>query len=382
MKLIKIVIGLLGVIIFHSCHDERNSYGRKGTNEYTMEFVEGKMFLLDSMTAQTVNYMQLIGDTSLAIFNSPMNNICLFDWVTGKEKLKIRLQKEGPNAVNGIRGFYIQSKDSIWLYNDWKKDVYLVDADGILREKRCLQKLLYPIVERSYSVSPFPQTNVPIERVGNKLILQGMNDVLSNGVLPAATVLYDWNTNKLDIENPYPSVYANKDKINDEWNTFAYRQVPYTLNNKKEIVSGFPASDSIVVYNMNTDSYTSFFAGYSEETNIKPYISTSRTATQRNYLEQYQYTSVLYDTYRDLYYRLVVLPKVDYDLNDITTQQKDLAVIILNKDFKKVGEYCLEHDRYMYINAFVASEGLCINVFSEDDDYLKFKILKAIKNEK
>lgn len=139
MKLIKIVIGLLGVIIFHSCHDERNSYGRKGTNEYTMEFVEGKMFLLDSMTAQTVNYMQLIGDTSLAIFNSPMNNICLFDWVTGKEKLKIRLQKEGPNAVNDIRGLYIQSKDSIWLYNDWKKDVYLVDADGILREKRCLQ---------------------------------------------------------------------------------------------------------------------------------------------------------------------------------------------------------------------------------------------------
>ncbi|RHJ91733.1 DUF4221 family protein [Parabacteroides bouchesdurhonensis] len=361
---------------------ERNNYYRKGANEYTIELVGEKMFLLDSMTAQTVNYMQLLGDTSLAIFNSPMNNICLFDWTTGKEKLKINLHKEGPNAVRGIRGFYFQSKDSIWLYNEWKKELYLVDADGNLKEKRHLQDLLYPIAKQLYSVSPFPQTNVPIRKVDNKLVLQGMNDVISDEVFPAVTILYDLNVSKLDIKNPYPAVYSNKNKINDEWNTFAYRQVPYTLNDKKEIVSGFPASDSIVVYNMNTDSYTSVFAGYSEETNIKPYVPTSRTATQRNYLEQYQYTSILYDTYRNLYYRLVVLPKTDYDLNDAATQHKDLAVIILSKDFKKVGEYQLEHDQYMYINSFVASDGLCINVFSEDDDYLKFKVLKVTKNEK
>ena len=383
LKSVTVVTSIIGCfVVFHSCLGERNDYGRKGTDEYTMELAEDKMLLLDSMTAQTVNYMQLIGDTALAIFNSSMNDICLFDWATGKERYKISLHKEGPNAVKGIRGFYYQSKDSIWLYNEWEKDLYLVDADGNLKEKKRLRNLLYPVAKVSYSVSPYPQTNVPIGKVGDKLILQGMNDVISAGVLPAATILYDWSADKLDIKNPYPSVYANKDKINDEWNTFAYRQIPYTLNGKKEIVSGFPASDSLVVYNVNTDSYASFFAGYSEETDIKPYASTSRTATHRNYLEQYQYTSILYDTYRNLYYRLVVLPKTDYDLNDTATQQKDLAVIILDKDFKKVGEYRLEHDRYMYVNSFVVSDGLCINVFSEDDDYLKFKVLNVIENKK
>lgn len=382
MKFTKLILVLIVLTAFYSCLKKESLNNRKGTNEYTMEMVGEKSFLLDSMTAQTVNYIQLIGDTSLAIFNSPMNNICLFDWVTGKEKFKICLHKEGPNAVRGIRGFHFLSEDSIWLYNEWEKDLYLVDAEGNIKEKRCLGNLLYPSAKQSYSVSPFPQTNVPFEKVGDVLILQGMNDVITDEVLPAVTVLYNWTDNKLKVKNPYPSVYKNKNKINEEWNTFAYRETPYTLNDKKEIVSAFPASDSIVIYNIRTDNYTSFFAGYSEETNIKPHDPKSKTDSQRNYLEQYQYTSILYDAHQGLYYRLVVLPKMDYDLNNTATQQKDLAVIILNKKFEKVGEYILEHGRYLYINSFVTPDGLCINVFSEDDDYLKFKILRAVKNEK
>lgn len=382
MKAKQVIISFSIVVTFCSCLGDRSNNARKGTEEYTMQLVEDKLFSLDSMTSQEVNYMQLVGDTSLAIFNPPMNNICFFDWATGKERIKVNLRKEGPNAVKGICGFYFQSKDSIWLYNDWREILYLVDSEGNVKERRELKDLLYPISKHPYSACPFPQTNVPFGKVGNKLILSGMNGKVSDGVLPATTILYDWNANKLDIKNPYPSVYANKDKLADEWNTFAYREVPYTLNDKQEMVFSFPASDSIVVYGINNDSYFSVFAGYSEETNIRPHVPTSRTDSHRNYLEQYQYTSILYDSFRDLYYRLVVLPKTDYDLNDPSTQQKDLAVIILNTNFEKVGEYQLEHGRYLYANSFVVPDGLCINVVSDDDDYLKFKVLKAIKNEK
>lgn len=209
-----------------------------------------------------------------------------------------------------------------------------------------------------------------------------MNDLLVDGVLPAATILYNWDENALEVANPYPSAYGNKKRINDEWNTFAYREVPYTINDKEEIVSSFPASDSLVVYNIHTGKYISYFAGYSEETNIKPHVPISKTDGLRNYLEQYQYSSVLYDVHHQLYYRLVVLPLMDYDLNDVLTQQKGLAIIVLNNRYEKVGEYLLAHERYMYINSFVSPEGLCVNYFSDDDDYLKFKIWKPIKHEK
>ena len=381
---LKCIMGLIVVILCCSCCEYKNTNGRKGTNEYSMELSQEKSFFLDSTTSQEVKYMQLLGDTSLAIFNPPMNNICFFDWATGKERMKINLHKEGPHAVKGIVGFYFQSKDSVWLYDYWRKELYLADFEGNIKERRSLKDLLYPIAKQPYSVYPYPQTSTPFKKVDNKFILSGMDGIISDasdGVLPAATVLYDWNTNKLETKNPYPSVYDNKDKMS-AWHAFAYKQVPYTLNDKREMVFSFPASDSIVVYSIDKDSYSSFFAGYSEETHIKPHVSTSEIDSHRNYLEQYQYSSILYDSYRNLYYRLVVLPKMDYDLNDPATQQKDLAVIILNKNFEKVGEYQLEHERYYYGHSFVVPDGLCINVVSDDDDYLKFKVLKAIKNEK
>lgn len=381
MDYIKILTGLFFLSLF-ACTGDRKSENRIGTGEYTMAVVGNKVFALDSLTAQSSNYMQLLGDSILAVFNPPMNDIHLFDWATGKERGKIVLHKEGPNQAIGIRGFYILSEDSIWLYDEWKKELYLVNAAGDVKEKRALGKLLYPMAKQLYSVSPFPQTNVPISKAGDKLVLQGMNDVIGEGVLPAATILYDWHSGTISLRNPYPSAYPDKMKINEEWNTFAYREVPYTLNGRQEIVSSFPASDSIIVYDIKTDCYSSYFAGYSEETHIKPHVPTSKTDAQRNYLEQYQYSSILYDPYRELYYRLIVLPKTDYDLNNPVTQQKALAVIILDKAFKKVGEYQLENERYMYINSFVGPEGLCINIFSEDDDYLSFKVLNVLRNEK
>lgn len=106
------------------------------------------------------------------------------------------------------------------------------------------------------------------------------------------------------------------------------------------------------------------------------------TALSKHFLEQYQYAGIFYDKYQEVYYRLVVRPTFDYDINDERTHNKPLCIIILDKNFNKVGEFNLEKDAYRYRNIFISEEGLHINVASNNDDYLRFITLKLTKNGK
>lgn len=378
-RITKATIGFL-VVFFYSC-SVSTVHDRIGANIYTFKLGDDKMFYLDSMTTQESGYMQLIDSNQLAIYNRPANTICIFDINAEREIRKVQLYKEGPNAVIGIQGFYYQSKDSIWLFRSWQQEFVLVNESGEIIDKRILADKLPPIDKQAfYSVSPFPLTDLPILKNENVLILQGMNGAeVKDGLLqPATTILYDFNSDKLRLANPYPAIYG--DEINDRWGTFSYRATPYTLNEKNEMILSFPADDSISVYNIKDDLYTRFFAGYSLETNIKPLpLKSSQTDLQEQYLKQYQYAGILYDKYHNLYYRLVMLPIYDYDIRVPNTQYKALAVIILNSSFEKVGEYKLEKANYKYRNIFVSEEGLHINIQSDDDDYLKFITLNIVK---
>lgn len=378
IKMTKVIVGAL-ILLFCACSINKD-HDRMGVDIYTFQLGDSKMIYLDSMTTQESNYMQLINSNQLGIYNQPAHTICIFDIGTGKEVKKVQLYKEGPNAVIDIQGFYYQSEDSIWLYRSWQQEFVLINEYGEIIDRKMLADKLPPIDKHAYySVAPFPLTDLPILKIENTLILQGMNGPeVENGLLPATTILYDFNSNKIRLANPYPNIYG--DEINERWGTFSYRVTPYTLNEKNEMIVSFPADDSIRVYSIKEESYMSYFAGYSAKTNIKPLsLKSSQTDLQEQYLEQYQYAGILHDKFHNLYYRLVMLPTFDYDIRKPNTQYKELAIIILNSSFEKVGEYTLEKACYKYRNIFVSEDGLHINIQSDDDDYLKFVTLNVVE---
>ena len=52
-----------------------------------------------------------------------------------------------------------------------------------------------------------------------------------------------------------------------------------------------------------------------------------------------QYYCICYDRWNELYYRILTLPVAeDYDVNSKRNLSRSLAVVILDKDFQKVGE--------------------------------------------
>ena len=145
------------------------------------------------------------------------------------------------------------------------------------------------------------------------------------------------------------------------------------------MIVSFPADDHIYIYDISSGNTKTFFAGHSSKDRISPLTVKTAYGDLLHYLEQTQYVGVFFDKYRNLYYRLVVHPLYEYDVNNRNTWSKKISVIILDSHFKKVGEYDLEEYTSQCSKTFVSEEGLHINVESEDDDYLKFISLKPVK---
>jgi hypothetical protein len=352
-----------------------------------MEVMPEKSFLLDENTTQESDYMQLleINDTlRFTMYNKAKHNILIYDIQSEHAVNSIQLYKEGPNATgNNIQGYYIQSPDSIYLYDYWGYILLLVNHRGEITNRINLsEKLLSRDENCLIPPYPYPRTIIPIRMVNDQIILQGMNGNTGDCKQPVCTVtaLYNLSDGTIRYANAYPEIYGDPKKISDSWGVFSYRAVPYDLNNRDEMVLSFPADDHIAVSHLNSDKTEYYFAGYSGEDKIKPVTDRSTKADILHYLEQTLYIGIFFDKYRNLYYRIVAKPLYDYDINDRKTQMKELSVIILDKNFNKVGEYDIkEKARMWYVNSFVLPEGLHINIASEDDDYLKFIVLKPVK---
>lgn len=363
---------LCAVLLLASCSSS-GKQDSSSTRDWTMTVSADKSFLLDASISQEINYLQVVNDDTVAFFNKPDYSIRYFRISDGHEVGKTQLYREGPHALRGVQGFCYVSPDSVWVYEYWESHLVRVNARGEIAETR---KVKDGLSSPLYGVFPFPMTDTPILRWGNRLILQGMDGLTGEGQLPGCTQIYDLADGTTTCANGYPSVYGDPDKNAKNWGAFSFRQVPYTMGPEEELVLSYPADDSVRIFRLSTGQTRSFPARYSKKTAAcQPMTSPSVQADTEQYLDQYLYAGIVYDKYRHFYYRLVLLPLEDYDLNDAKTQQKQLAVMILDESFRVVGEFELPKDTYKYRNLFVSREGLHVNALSEDDDYLRFVTL-------
>lgn len=379
MKL-KFILALSIGIVCGAC-SKQTSENRMGKQLYTMQELPHKVFSLDDSTTQVISHIHTYEKNDslfLASYNNPLHNICIFDVKSGKEIQKIQFQKEGPNALDpNFCGFLIHNKDSIFMYHTWLWQLDLFNEKGELQKKYKIKD--YPLESGCSFRRPdiLPYSDTPIKKVDNYIILQGQGcnvcDSQSNQIPEGVTLLLNLKDSLVRHENGYPEIYNQK----GIWQTFAYRVVPYDLSPQGEMVINYPAYDSIRVFNIHTKKTQCYFAGYSKPYTIHP--ARSEKEVDRSIMEQVQYTSIYYDKWNQLYYRLLTLPLSDYDVNEKSAPKRNLAVIILDKHFQKVGEYNIKEPSNRFSRAFVSSEGLHINILSDNDDYLTFITVKPKK---
>lgn len=375
--------------VFSSCSQSvvlcENRLENKLQSTHSLVVSSDKSIILDDFTASKSPYMQLYDDSlgvkMLTLLNPYNNSVYFFDYVSGAFIKKISYEKEGPNAILSIAGYYIKNMDSIYVYNRPLVEVVLTNAIGHVKKRLSLQGH-GPDWAKSYPQYAF-STVCPILEIDDHLILTGLCPFsIENSAINKFkfTACIDLTDNKIDFHHTYPSeIYGN----NANWEDPLFLQVYPTLSPTGDLIHSFAASHDLRITTWNSNVHRNVYGG----SNVAGAISsidwdflsgrTPKELIYTHYLQQDLYAAILYDPWRKVYYRFL-----QQGIKEATTRtqltEKPVIVIIMNEQFNYLGETLIgKGTEWNWSNSFVTKEGLNIEyVDSKDTDekYMKFKI--------
>ena len=161
----------------------------------------------------------------------------------------------------------------------------------------------------------------------------------------------------------------------------------YDYNYKEDrLVCSFIESDSIMVTddlsNVKWYNAKSLFLN-----SMTPYLNDMEEDVNDiiRYEEAPKYWHLMYDKYRDVYYRFAEMPcelaKDEDPYDEFTPKAREFTVIILDKDFRIIGETKFPGNKYFYKMSFVGRDGLYISENNPanpefDEDKLVFACFK------
>ncbi|WP_026953190.1 DUF4221 family protein [Algoriphagus mannitolivorans] len=377
----RLFLSLILGVLFLQCQNKSNSEIQPKELHPTGEIVA--LQLDDSTSNVSYSYQYHFGNGKEYFFNLKMegNTLQIFDFSTGEKIKSLQFDLEGPNGVGGLFGFHVQSMDSIFLFNPpFGSSFYLANAEGEL-----LKKFNYQIpegagsafVHNGYMISP------PVLK-GSKLAVnhrfpQNPRE-LTPEILSSKTFGYliDLETGETQYFNHfYPQDYLatglknvdfsraqGKDKV--VYSLFGDHRLYYASSYDSTLKSVDAASEFLdqTMPNFKPDAVSEEYQNYA--------FASSR------------YGSILYDSYRDVYYRFAFPSLPDASIADIRSQGNALGsfvVMVLDSDLKVITEKKFEPGKYHPDNVFIGKKGLYLSLQhpknpENQEDLMQFELLE------
>ena len=396
MKFLYTLIASILVGGFISCQDSP----KESTATYDIGLVESKKIVLpvDENTYYLSKSMfQFEEDDKEYLqfgnFEKRQHEILIYDIESQNLHKRIPLEKEGPNGVPAIYGCipYFNSKTFLVSQHNIGSTT-IIDGEGnVLRKYNIRQpqnrNRLWADCRYGLSFFYTPSfTKDSIVYFKNGIFTQRMNREVWK-TLPMFNSLNLKNGQIHTLPINYPDIFE------DDVRTPAGGgyEFTYDYNYKKErLVCSFSGYDSIMV----TDDLKQVFwyNGKSRYLNrMRPKVyEADGLSWLRDAIESPAYHNIMYDKYRDVYYRIVELPyelKPNESLFD-TPKGREFSIIIFDKDLNIIGETKFPGNKYLYKMSFIGRDGLYISENNEanpefDEDKLVFACFKLedMKNE-
>lgn len=279
-------------------------------------------------------------------------------------------------TLNNYSGFTIVNMDSIFVYNYNKKTLYLTDntaqqlnswdiadPDGYVDVEATSESPIlyhYPYVVMSGS-----RIGHPDDKYGKDFHISAVLD-LSNNI-----VSYKWRYPDSYSKGNFGGLYMNK--------------IYQTINEKGDIVLSFPISHEIIELQCNSDNERDIYLGsrytksiQSSDLNaIKEFWDKNKRI--KYYTEQHSYANILYDKYRDVYYRIVRHPLKDWNGG---TFIKPISIITMSGKGELLSETAVisSSNDLIYHNIHISKKGLLIQKNTRDENKVVFKVF-SLHNE-
>ena len=374
----------------------KNAHQGKLIAEYQLKISDEKRILLDDETAPKPPYMQIItgknNERILTFINPYKNAIYFYDYETVAFRRRIAYEKEGPNGILKLDGYYFINMDSIYVYNYMLMEIALTDSSAHVKQRISLcdnQVSLNNMADNTWTLF-YPQYSFssvnPLSKIQDKLIMTGMSPFgITDSLIKKFhfTSCLDVKTGDITFIHTYPDeLYGT----NVNWQHPMFMQPYRVFSPYGEWIYSFPVSHNVYITSQDSEEYKIKYAG----SNIAKTICSIDDGRKRTPLEvtlahivqQDLYASLLYDPHRRIYYRFMLKGISDVTLKT-SREEKPIIVIIMDEQFNYMGETVIgKGDKWNWKNSFVTHEGLNIEYISiedEDEDYMIFKIFTLEK---
>lgn len=317
----------------------------------------------------------------LSIENKQTNELIVYRLDSCRLSHKIKIEEEGPNGIGRIWGHHIIDFNNILVYGLNTFTIYLINKQGEVLNRYKLFENKDPLF-----------CNPPISMIYAPMIVID-SCIYLNQYLKSKDDGYDGN----DLENYPINIEVNmKNKTSRKlpltyprlWEEkLVYPIFDYSREfDGKNFIFSFNISNYIYVTKDNI-SFEKYLckSKYIKNKPINHYNPDPIIAKKQN-IEEASYGAILYDKYRNIYYRFVYpqseLSKQD-NISEVFKTRKHFSIIILNSKFQIIGESLFPENTYIPRMSFIKEDGLYIsnNNFNNskfDENALNFQRFKLV----
>lgn len=385
-------MGILFITLsFVVCSCKKNSPNNTAIlyNYNLVKSEKKKKFNLDSDTRYNAFYMYNFKNTDgkeyLSFLNYRTNEILFYDLNTSDFLFKVEMEKEGVNGISQISGYYINGFDNIYVSSYSFPGLIKIDTT-----KRIVQKILYGKTDKGYQIVPSytPSSHpfIPPVIIGNTIFI---TQVAADHIYPAKDTPISIAIDTTNQNYKYlPFTYG--DVLTDAH----YTQVEETRFSRifdgTNFIYSFYANEYIYITSIDHSKINKIKvkSKYIDKTELSNPPENANLKVKKH-LEITRYGDLIYDEFRDVYYRFVY-PNTELDNNKqwigaSIFGRKKFSVIILDNKFNIIGETLFPENIYNSYIFFVHKDGLYISSdyqinYNQSEDAINFELFNLVKN--
>lgn len=227
-----------------------------------------------------------------------------------------------------------------------------------------------------YPVDPEATTVSPVLNNGKYILLSGSGhgqpDDATFENKPLSCII-NLQTDSMKYGAGYPEQYRK-----GNFGGVYFNSIYHTVDKEGRFIYSHPADHYIYRYSPDLTSYERIYMGsrYIDKICSLEYstldIYKNKSLRIRYYLEQPSYANIIYDKYRDLYYRVAQQPLKGWV--DGTSFVKPFSIIVMNSDSKIISETSVitDYNKLNLANMHITKDGLMIQKRNEDNSKIEF----------
>jgi hypothetical protein len=374
-----ILIGTLLVIC--SCSLEKS-------NKYLVLNPTGKKlsFELDSITSNLSTGLQYVneGEPYLVNANWSTNSLQIYSFKTKKLKKNIYFPYEGPNGIDNLFGFHVKNLKEIYLFPQLIPQIIVADTSGKVNKRI---DYVVPGGHRNAFIHNIYFQSPPIISDNSILVkthLEGNLREITQKDIDNKYILYNISLNdgQVSLTGPkYPSDYMP--------NGMKHFDSSSTKGKSKYVFSFFGDHRVFYIDKLGEELKSKIVKSkYLDDVLPNFPLEGERLDTQKYLLTTSHYESIIYDHYRNIYYRFAyptLNVNSEQELSDLRFASNEFVIMVLDENLNIITERYFEGGTYLPNNIFITEEGLYISINHprskwNEENKMSFELLSLTNN--